>query len=324
MTRSEYVRNLLEDYARQRAADDAELNARTREAEARDPEIARLRADNVSLALNTMRTILSLPTQEARTAAAEKMRNQGIANNAEIRRRLKALGLEEDSLEMRYRCPICRDTGYVGDAPARFCDCFEARLRTLQHEDGSMAGVDEQNFAAFNLNRFPEEDGQRAQMARARELCEAYANEFPDSKCRNLLLTGAGGLGKTFLLNCIYARVTDRGLSAVRVTAFKLFEAMRKQHVGSDESFDGFSSLLEAPLLLIDDLGTEPMMRNITVEYLFTLLNERMANKRHTVIATNLTPVQLQERYGERVASRLLDRSQTLPLLLRGKDLRRL
>ena len=58
MTRSEYVRNLLEDYARQRAADDAELNARTREAEARDPEIARLRADNVSLALNTMRTIL--------------------------------------------------------------------------------------------------------------------------------------------------------------------------------------------------------------------------------------------------------------------------
>ena len=36
-----------------------------------------------------------------------------------------------------------------------------------------------------------------------------------------------------------------------------------------------FTSLIDAPLLLIDDLGTEPMMRNITVEYLFTLLNER-------------------------------------------------
>ena len=42
--------------------------------------------------------------------------------------------------------------------------------------------------------------------------------------------------------------------------------------------------LIDAPLLLIDDLGSEPMMRNITVEYLFTLLNERIANKRHTVI----------------------------------------
>ncbi len=322
MTRSEYVRNLLEDYARQRAADDADLNARTRDAETRDPEIARLRADNVSLALNTMRTILSLPTQEARTAAAEKMRNQGIANNAEIRRRLVALGLDADYLEMRYRCPICRDTGYVGDAPSRFCDCFETRLRTLQHEDGSMAGVDEQNFATFNLNRIPEADGQRAQMARAREICEEYANAFPDTSRRNLLLIGTGGLGKTFLLNCIYARVADRGLSAVRVTAFKLFEAMRKQHIGSDETFDGFTSLIDAPLLLIDDLGTEPMMRNITVEYLFTLLNERALNKRHTVIATNLTPAQLQERYGERVTSRLLDRSQTIALLLKGKDLR--
>ena len=42
-------------------------------------------------------------------------------------------------------------------------------------------------------------------------------------------------LGKSFLLNCIYARVCDRGLSAVRVTAFKLFESMRRQHMGDSE-----------------------------------------------------------------------------------------
>ena len=76
------------------------------------------------------------------------------------------------------------------------------------------------------------------------------------------------------------------------------------------------------PLLLIDDLGTEPMMRNITVEYLFTLLNERIAAKRHTVIATNLSPVQLQERYGERVMSRILDRSRGVALKFVGRDVR--
>ena len=109
----------------------------------------------------------------------------------------------------------------------------------------------------------------------------------------------------------------------MRVTAFRMFEAMRRQHVGSDENYDGFSALIEVPLLLIDDLGTEPMMRNITVEYLFTLLNERMANKRHTVVATNLTPMQIQERYGERVASRLLDSSAGVTARFQGKDLRR-
>ena len=118
--------------------------------------------------------------------------------------------------------------------------------------------------------------------------------------------------------------MTGRGFSAVRVTAFRMFEAMRRQHVVGDENYDGFSALIEVPLLLIDDLGTEPMMRNITLEYLFTLLNERIAAKRHTVIATNLTPAQLKERYGERVASRLLDRSICAPVQFKGKDLRSL
>ena len=73
MTRSEHIRALLEEYAAQRARDDAELNARVEAAERRDPEIARLRADSVSLALGTMRTILSLPTQEARVEAAQRI-----------------------------------------------------------------------------------------------------------------------------------------------------------------------------------------------------------------------------------------------------------
>ena len=49
-----------------------------------------------------------------------------------------------------------------------------------------------------------------------------------------------------------------------------------------------------------------------------------MAAKKHTVVATNLTPVQLKERYGERVASRLLDKTLCRTIQLKGKDLRSL
>lgn len=320
MTRSEHIRALLEEYAQLRSSDEAEMNRRIEDAEGRDPEIARLRAQNVALALDTMRNILALPTQEERVAAAQRMKQQGMYNNAQLRRRLEALGLSADALEPRYRCPDCRDTGYVGEAPARFCHCFEARLRRRCYEDGSMGLVQEENFERFDLNRIPEADGQRAQAAQARRLCEEYADGYPNTRYKNLLLMGAGGLGKTFLLNCVYARLTQRGHSAVRVTAFRMFEAMRRQHMGDDTA--DFLALVDAPVLLIDDLGTEPMMRNITVEYLFALLNERNIARRHTFIATNLTPVQLQERYGERVSSRLLDRSLCGAMLLRGKDLR--
>ena len=185
-----------------------------------------------------------------------------------------------------------------------------------------MAGTDEQCFERFDERIFPEEDGQRARMGRARELCEDYANNYPDTKNLNLLITGTIGQGKTFLLNCIYERVVSRGQAAIRISAFRMFEAMRRHHRFSSAEEREFTELMEVPLLLIDDLGTEPMMNNITVEYLFLLLNERMANRRHTVIATNLSPAQLNEHYGERVASRILDRSRGATIKFSGKDVR--
>ena len=324
MTRAEHVKALLAEYAEQRAKDEREQQQRLEDAVARQPEIGRLRQENADLVLGTMRRMLGEPDLARRKALAEETKARGREINARIRALLAEAGMAGDALELRYRCPVCKDTGYVGEAPARFCECFEMRLRLRQHEDGSMAGVDEQSFERFDANVAPEADGQRDRLVKARNLCQRYADAFPDTEYRNLLLTGEGGLGKTFLLNCIFGRVTGRGFSAVRVTAFRMFEAMRRQHVGNDENYDGFSALIEVPLLLIDDLGTEPMMRNITLEYLFTLLNERIAAKRHTVIATNLTPPQLKERYGERVASRLLDRSICAPVQFKGKDLRSL
>ena len=324
MTRSEHIRALQEEYAAQRARNEREQQARLDNACALEPEIARLRAQSAEVAFAAMRSILNQDSTARRQAVAQEMKEQGKAINAQIRALLVRSGLPEDELEPRYRCPICRDTGYVGDAPARFCECFEQRLRLRQHEDGSMARVGEQNFERFDPSVAPDVDGQRERLIKCRNLCECYADQFPNTEKQNLLLTGGGGLGKTFLLNCIFERVTARGYSAVRVTAFRLFEAMRQQHVGNDPKYDGFSSLVEVPLLLIDDLGTEPVMRNITVEYLFTLLNERNAAKRHTVIATNLSPIELKERYGERVTSRMIDRNLCGAVLFKGKDLRRL
>ena len=324
MTRSEHIRALLEEYALQRAANEQDLARRVAHAEQVAPEIARLRSESAGLALGAMRSILAQDSQEKRVALANDMKRRGQAINAEIRRLLRENGLPEDALSPRYRCDKCRDTGYVGDAPARFCDCFEARLRLRMYEDGSMARSDLQSFEVFDENRVPVEDGQRALAVSIRNMCREYADAFPDTGFYNILLMGEGGLGKTFMLNSIFQRVVGRGHSAIRVTAFRMFEAMRQQHMNSDAAYEGFSALIEAPLLLIDDLGSEPMMRNITIEYLFTLLNERIAARRHTVLATNLTPPQLKERYGERVASRLLDKTAGRVVMFRGKDLRSL
>lgn len=322
MTRAEQIRGLLEEYAARRRENADALRRREEEAYRLDPEIRRLREEAVATAVGAMRKSMGVREEARLRAIAEEMRERGRAINAEIRFRLQRLGLKENYLEMAYRCPLCRDTGYVGDAPARFCACFERRLSQMRA--GENPAIARQTFETFEESRIPEENNQRLLLLGARRICEEYADGFPETRWKNVLLLGAGGLGKTFLLNCVYERVTRRGFAALNVTAYQMFERMRKQHVGSDLEAEGFRDMLETPLLLIDDLGTEPIMRNITIEYLFTLLNERMTRGQHTFLATNLNRTQIMERYGERVASRLFDKTAGVCIRLEGKDLRTL
>ena len=318
MTRAERIRELLDEYARRRRQNEEEQRQREREAFDRDPRLEQLREESIALAVRAMREAMREKDEQKRRAIAEQMRESGLRINAEMRTRLRNLGLAQDYLEERYRCNVCRDTGYVGDAPARFCECFERRLAAM----GAQDAIAEQTFERFDPGLIPEEGGQRSRMLEARDALEDFANRFPDVRRRSVVLMGAGGLGKSFLLNCVYERVIRREHAALRTTAFRMFEAMRRRHIGGGDAGDAFCEMLRTPLLLIDDLGTEPMMNNITVEYLFLLVNERMEGALPTLVTTNLNQQQLRERYGERVFSRLFDRSRTLAIKLEGRDLR--
>lgn len=325
MDRAELIKALQGEYSQRQMKNRSEADARLREAEARDPMIATLRARSAQIAMNALRQMMGHTDEERSRRIAEAMREEGLENNRRIRERLANLGLPEDYLEEKYACEKCRDTGYTDDIPAKFCECFERELKLRMFEDGTMAGLDEQNFESFSEELIEcmngPEDAERIMMARL--MCEKYANDYPKNVRPNILLYGLGGVGKTFMLNCIFARIIERGFSGVRITAYRLHEVMRKKHIGSEEDANTYDELIETPLLMIDDLGTEPMLRGISVEYLFTLLNERCAARRHTVIATNLMPKEIMERYGERVSSRMLDRSRWMLIEMRGNDLRR-
>ena len=322
MRHSEIVRRAEAEMEAQRAENEKERARRLEEASARDPEIARLSGEGARLFAQLARQILNDPDQAPRMG--RDTRRDAAAARKELTARLAALNLPGDYLENVWACPICRDTGYVGQgAEKRRCGCFEKRVQRLIHENGSP--LDRENFAAFNPLLIPDDPlpdsklTQRALAVKVRDRCLAYARNYPNNDKPTLLLSGQTGLGKTFLLRCIFADLLDRGADAQMVTAYQAFSAMRAYHMGEG---DAFQAMVERPVLLLDDLGAEPMMKNITVEYLFLLVNERLTARRHTVIATNLDDEKLLERYGERLYSRLFDRQSGEALALRGKDLR--
>ena len=76
------------------------------------------------------------------------------------------------------------------------------------------------------------------------------------------------------------------------------------------------------PLLVLDDLGSEPVIPNVSFEWLFAVINERTLAGLATVCSTNLTLSQLQTRYDDRFMSRLCDKNTTQVLHLTGENLR--
>lgn len=314
MTRSQQILALLDEYARRRRAAQQEQQQRIRLAAERDPMIAQLQERIAGRFPRQARLILADPGRSA--AIAGQLKEDTLKDLAAITGRLAGLGLPPDYLDIRYTCDKCQDTGYIGEERARFCPCFEAELARAQW--GSRVR-EAHSFEAFDPAIFPGE-AQRQRTERARALCERYAQEFPSGSHPFLLLTGNTGLGKTFLLDAIANRVQQRGHPALRLTAFQMLSGMRAFHLSETVEDASLSQMISCPLLLIDDLGTEPMLRNITVEYLFLLLSERAG--RHTVIATNLSLPQIGERYGERIVSRLVDTVSSQVIGLTGEDLR--
>ena len=164
------------------------------------------------------------------------------------------------------------------------------------------------------------DDKQRQGQARLRGVLEAYVQAFPHNPKPNFLLLGQTGLGKTFFLGCTARALREKGQRVKYLSAYQLLELFRAQHFGERHTLP---ALIDVDFLAIDDLGTEPIYRNITIEYLQILLDERLRQHKHTAVTSNCLPAQLTERYGERVTSRLFDAPTTSVYGLTGADLRK-
>lgn len=274
----------------------------------------------------TMTNAYAQALHERRAPDRDAIRREYTRIDGDIASRLKALGLPRDYLEMHYRCEKCRDLGYIGDAGRRDCECFRARLDEEKRKRARLDMAGDDTFDKFRADIFTDAPlpglgySQRSFMLRARKLCEDYCAEFPNNRRRNLIFTGAPGLGKTFLLNCMANELYARGVGVSYLTAYRMQGAMRESFL--DINPEPFNLMIDAELLMIDDLGSEPIYRNVTIEMLFTLLNERMRMGRHTIIATNLSVQEMQSRYGDRVSSRLLDTATTMVIGFVGDDVR--
>ena len=134
---------------------------------------------------------------------------------------------------------------------------------------------------------------------------------------------GDTGVGKTHLLGCLTTYALDKNILIKYATAFNFNQDMLKYHCAKlEDKEEIIGQYINSEILFIDDLGTENRINNVTNEYLYLVINERMQNHKKTIITTNLDFAQIQEVYGERIFSRLMHKKESLKINLSGDDLR--
>ncbi len=269
--------------------------ARRRVLASKHPDILAVEKEINDVAIEISTKMITMPSEAQKL---QSLGNDMIAKlRSELSGKLQRYGLPPDYLDEQYICAECRDTGRVN---GRICGCMLQLAVNAQFLGSGLNPLE--SFDTFNLSLFKDEKQKKA-MSKIKEYCLAYADGFPNTEKRDILFMGAPGVGKTFLLNCIGGRTLGCGHSVLKLNSYKLIQMVMDSF--RSEAGDRPDFLLPE-LLIIDDLGAEPMIGNVTVETILSILCERQDANKATLIATNCSSDDLASIYGTRVVSRLV------------------
>ena len=318
LTNSQYDA-IMRTYEQKQLHNRKELEKRYANAYKKLPALKELHETISSLSVGQARKLL-----EGDENALAELKVQIKELSEEANALLVTGGFPSDYLEPHYDCPDCKDTGYIANEK---CHCFQRFIIDMLYEQSNLKHLlQKENFDTFSFsyyspNYIDPETGHSSlatikdAFEEARRFVDTFGKEF-----RNLFFYGDPGVGKTFLSNCIAKELIDRSNSVIYLSSFQLFDTLAKGKFDKDEQAAKVNKhLLNCDLLIIDDLGTE-LVNSLTVSQLFLCLNERLLNRKPTIISTNLSLDALVDIYSERIFSRIT--SNYTMLKITGDDIR--
>lgn len=250
-----------------------------------------------------------------------KLKDENLKLQGELKILLVKNGYTLSDLDEQYKCPMCKDYGYVD---GKMCSCMKTLLRdTAFKELNALSPLELSSFDTFNLNYYsssPDKNGNipRNRLEKFYKFCVSYAENF-DGHGKSILMEGGTGLGKTHLSLAIAQRVIERGYGVIYCSAPNILRVLEKEHFSRDSNGDTGRHLEECDLLILDDLGTE-FSTQFTTSCIYNLINTRMSREKPTIVNTNLSLYELKKIYSERLVSRMIGEHDYLEFI--GEDVR--
>lgn len=312
---------------------DAEYTAMQRKNELsfKFPEFQFIETELAKTGHETVRAF-SLPKEKAE-AELNRIRQKNKQLREERKNLLKALKLPEDYLDVKYTCEKCQDTGVIEDYDnerrishgTKLCSCHNELLKRYASEKMStMTPLELSSFEDFDINYYPNTtisgENPRDEMLSVYNNCKRYAEKF-DTDSPSLYFYGRTGLGKTHLSLAIANEVMKKGYNVLYGSVITFLNTIEKEKFGRADSFVTEDILINADLLILDDLGAE-FSTPFIISAIYNIINSRIARGVPTIISSNLNLEELKTRYPESIASRIIGTFKPVEFI--GKDIRQI
>lgn len=233
-------------------------------------------------------------------------------NINDICNKINTLAVKNNLRLENWYCAKCHDTGRLDNG--EYCECYNRLEMDYYREE---MGLNKLPAITFSDHK----SGLNDTLDKLYQGMENYVDNFPNNKKRKLIFSGSVGVGKTYLVAAIANEIIKKGYKVMYISAIDLAQLFLNYHMANVNEKDViFAPLRQSDMLIIDDLGVEPIYNSITIPYLYQILELR--GMRHMIITTNLTLEDIEARYGERIYSRIVDVDNAMMLRLSGDDLR--
>ena len=300
---SEIIYQRAENELRNRREQAEKLaSVRRKEFIVKNPELLDIENEMKNAALEVIRSVGA----DGKKVDVSQIAKRNLEAQEAKRSLIKAAGYPEDYLDIPYTCKKCKDSGIFN---GKLCDCHLALLQPLSvGELACSPMLARSTFATFDIKYYSDiKDtdlgfSPREYMRGCFEMLKAYAENFT-VQSNSFFFSGGTGLGKTHLALAILNRLTQRGFSVYYNSASGIIKQLEKERFG--RSVDSVEEEIEkSDLVIVDDLGAEfatPFAEATVNE----LVNNAILSGKPMIMISNLSVDELEERYGQRVVSRL-------------------
>lgn len=245
-------------------------------------------------------------------------------DNPKLSNDLKQVQLEKQNyinannaklLTVEYLCDKCQDKGYLGKKP---CSCFKKVLSQVAlKQSGLSINLDE--YQNLNFSIFQNQN----EIKKIYSKIDLWIEKFETSDIRNWAFMGNTGTGKTYLMFYMAKKLMDKGAYVYFTTASQLAKELLQDYTQDENEKEEYTTkYTNCDVLFVDDLGTELNKKKITNQLLYTIFNQRMLDNKPVVFSSNFDMEELENFYGERIFSRLINKRTTKSIWFDGEDLR--